>query len=356
MSGIAAQVEEVRPARETLPAGRVRLRFAWAAGALVLLFAAIVCGVAFGPSGLSVTRVARELLGLHSGFTQLQSDIVWQIRLPRVALGVLVGGTLALAGSAYQGVFRNPLADPYLLGVAAGAGLGATIAIAYGIRGHLAGIDTLPLLAFVAALAAVACTYAVGRSAGGSVASLLLAGITVAAFCTALQTYIQQHHVDQLQLVYSFILGGLGGADWADVRLVAPYVAVSTALILFSARKLDVLALGDVEAASLGVNVRRVRLVVVLAATIGTAAVVGVSGLIGFVGIIVPHLIRLALGVGSQRVLLPLSLLVGGAFVVGCDLVARTIEAPAELPIGVITAFIGAPFFAVVLRNCRGLT
>jgi iron complex transport system permease protein len=164
---------------------------------------------------------------------------------------------------------------------------------------------------------------------------------------------VQQHSVQNLQEIYSFILGGIATASWHDVALVSPYVLASAVVMLLHARVLDVLALGDMEASSLGVNVRRTRLIVVVAATVGTAAVVSVSGLIGFVGIIVPHCVRLVLRTGSMRVLLPLSLVLGAAFLVLCDLAARTIESPAELPIGVITAFLGAPFFAVVLRSAR---
>jgi iron complex transport system permease protein len=166
---------------------------------------------------------------------------------------------------------------------------------------------------------------------------------------------VQQHSVQNLQEIYSFILGGIATASWHDVGLVSPYFLVAVVVVLMHARVLDVLALGDMEAASLGVDVRRTRLIVVIAATIGTAAVVSVSGLIGFVGIIVPHCVRLVLKTGSMRVLLPLSLVLGAAFLVLCDLAARTLESPAELPIGIITAFLGAPFFAVVLRSARKL-
>jgi iron complex transport system permease protein len=273
------------------------------------------------------------------------------VRAPRVVLAALVGGMLAIAGSAYQGVFRNPLADPYLLGVAAGAGLGATLAIAYVGAGSS---ELLPLAAFGGAIVGVAGTYALGRSAGGTggTAALILAGVAVAAFMTAAQTFVQQQHAETLRQVYSWLLGGFGGADWQEVALLAPYVAVSSAVILAHRRVLDVLSLGDEEAGALGLNVRRARLAIVVAATAGTAAAVAVSGLIGFVGIIVPHTIRLLVS-SSYRAIVPLSLLLGASFLVLADLIARTALAPAELPIGVITAFFGAPFFAVVLRATR---
>ena len=269
-------------------------------------------------------------------------------------LAALVGAMLAVAGATYQGVFRNPLADPYLLGVAAGAGLGATIAIAYlpaGLRGH----RMLPVAAFVGGSVAVFLTYAVGRSARRErdAATLVLAGVTVTAFFTAWQTFVQQQNSETLQEVYSWILGNIPSTGWPDVILILPYVAVAIVVILALRRVVDVLNLGDDEAASLGVDVRRVRLALVVAATLGTAAAVAVTGLIGFVGIIVPHTIRLLTGVG-YRALIPLSVVVGAGFLVLADVVARTVLAPAEIPLGVVTAFFGAPFFALVLRTTRG--
>src|SRR5581483_2629445 len=269
------------------------------------------------------------------------------IRLPRVVLGALVGAMLATAGASYQGVFRNPLADPYLLGVAAGAGLGATLAVAYA-----PGRQLMPPAAFAGGMVAVGLTYAIGRSAGRdrSGATFVLAGVTVVSFFTALQTFVQQQNADTLQQVYSWILGSLPSSGWHDVVLLAPYVGFALAALLLHRRLLDVLSLGDEEAATLGVDVDRIRLVVVVAATVGTAGAVAVSGLIGFVGIIVPHALRLLVG-ASYRILLPLSIVVGAGFLVLADVVARTALSPAELPIGVVTAFCGAPFFAIVLRT-----
>ena len=183
----------------------------------------------------------------------------------------------------------------------------------------------------------------------------VLAGVTVASFFTAVQTFVQQQHADTLQEVYSWILGSLPSSGWTDVVLVLPYVGVAAAGLLVHRRLLDVLSLGDEEAASLGLDVRRIRLLIVVAATLGTAAAVAVSGLIGFVGIIVPHAIRLVLG-PSYRLILPLSLLGGAGFLILADVIARSVMSPAELPIGVVTAFFGAPFFAVVLRTSRSFS
>jgi iron complex transport system permease protein len=203
-------------------------------------------------------------------------------------------------------------------------------------------------------VAAVALTYAVGSTVGrkGTTASIVLAGVAVAALLTAIQTYLQQQHAPDLQEVYSWILGGLSGATWSDVVLILPYVAVSAVVLLAHRRLLDVLRVGEDEADSLGVRTARVRLAIVAAATLGTAAAVAASGLIGFVGIIVPHTVRLSTS-SSYRVVVPVSMIGGAAFLILADVAARTVQAPAEIPIGVVTAFVGAPFFLFVLRSRR---
>ena len=329
--------------------------------ASIVLVAAIVVGIGVGPVGLTPHQIVTALVARlpwhpHVSVPPLDAAIVWQIRLPRVALGALVGSMLAGGGAAYQGIFRNPLADPYLLGVAAGAGLGATIVAVSG--GSLA---LTPPAAFAGAVVAVALTYLLGARAGrggespatrSGTSSILLAGIAVAAMLTAFQTYLQQEHTQTLSIVYSWILGGLSAATWSDVWMILPYVAVAAIGLLIHRRFLDVLRVGETEATSLGVNVTQIRLIVVVAATLGVAAAVAVSGLIGFVGIIVPHAIRLTAG-PSYRVLLPVSMIGGAAFLVLADVAARTVLAPSEVPIGVITALTGAPFFLFVLRSRR---
>jgi len=313
----------------------------WTLAGVAALATALLAGLALGPTAIPLADV------LRGGLTPLDEAVLWELRAPRVALGALVGGTLAVAGGAYQAVFRNPLADPYLLGAAAGAGLGATAAIVY------AGSVPLPIAAFAGATAAVAGAYALGRSVGGrDTATLILAGVAMAAFLTALQTLLLQSDTDNVRAVYTWLLGRLSAAGWSDVLLVLPYSAASIAVVLAHRRVLDVLRVGDEEALALGVPVGRVRLLVVGAATLGTASAVAVSGLIGFVGIVVPHAVRLLAG-SSYRAVLPLSVLFGAAFLVLADVAARTALAPAELPIGVVTACIGAPFFVVVLRSTR---
>ncbi|HKT01190.1 MAG TPA: iron ABC transporter permease, partial [Rugosimonospora sp.] len=301
---------------------------------------------------------------VHSGLSEREAAIVTQLRLPRVCLGLLVGALLAIAGSTYQGIFRNPLADPYLLGVAAGAGLGATVAIA--LRGAFTALASdggtgtplpVPLAAFGGALLAVALTYALGASGARyrTPATLILAGIAVSNFLTAGQAYLQQRYVDTIREVYSWIMGRLSAAGWHDVLLLLPYAVVTAGVMLAYRRQLDVLSVGDEEARSLGAHPARTRYVLIVAASLGTAAAVSVSGLIPFVGIIVPHAIRLLAG-SSYRIIMPLSMLFGAAFLTLADLAARSALPPTEVPIGVVTAFLGAPFFIVVLRTSRRIT
>ena len=323
------------------------------------MFVAMIVGTMIGPAGPTWWRIPLEFANrlpfvqVDSGVSQADWNIVWLIRTPRVVLAAIVGSMLSVSGASYQGVFRNPLVDPYLLGVAAGAGLGATLVFAFQ-RGATESwiIDPLPLAAFIGALVAVLVTYVVGTAFGTTQSSttLILAGVAVTSLATSIQAFILQRNTDVVRQVYSWILGRLSSATWGDVRLVLPYVVLSTGVLLMHRRLLDVLRVGDDEASALGTNVRRVRLIVVLAATLGTSAVVAVSGLIGFVGIIVPHAIRLIAG-ASYRKVLPLSVLLGAAFLVFADIPSRVLANPAETPMGVVTAFFGAPFFLFLLRT-----
>jgi len=326
----------------------------WLVAAVVLLVSTMA-GLLVGSVALSPADVIKALadqlpfLEVDHGLTEVETRLLFELRMPRVVMGGLVGAVLAVAGAGYQGVFRNPLADPYLLGVAAGAGLGATAVIALD-----GGSAAIPIVAFGGGLAAVGATYVLSRTVGGrTTTSLILAGVAVAAFATAIQTFLLQRNYENLREVYSWILGRLVTVGWSEVLTLLPYAVVAASVLVVLRRLLDVLGLGDEEAAGLGVDVLRVRRLVVLAATLATAAAVSVSGLIAFVGIIVPHTIRLLTG-WSYRVIIPLSLAYGASFLIVADLGARTVVAPGELPIGVVTAFLGAPFFLLVLRTMRG--
>ena len=345
----SADAEQFVVETRRIPAG-------WFGVATAVLAVAVLAGVTIGPASIGWFDALREILdqvpgvNIDSGLSPAQSAIITEIRLPRVVLGLLVGAMLSLTGAAYQGAFRNPLVDPYLLGIAAGAGLGATVAIVSGVGTGSGLVDAVPLAAFAGALVAVAISYVAGNMGGRSTVSLVLAGVAVASFLTALQTYVLQRHSDVIREVYSWILGRLATSGWGEVTLLAPYFVLTCVVMIRYSHALDVLSVGDEEAASLGLDPRRVRLVVVVVASLGAAAAVSVSGLIGFVGIIVPHAVRLLVGV-RHRAVLPMTILVGGAFMVVADLLARTMMSPAELPIGVVTAFIGAPFFVLVLRT-----
>jgi ABC-type Fe3+-siderophore transport system permease subunit len=344
----------------TAVAAPARRRRAWPAlaGAGLALVLALLAGVWVGalplpPGAVVVTLLDRVLepLGITvpGALEGTQAAVLMELRLPRVLLAALVGAGLAVSGAAYQGVFRNPLADPYLLGAAAGAGLGATVVIAWSPVQSIGPIGIVPVAAFVGALVGVGCAVALGTVAGGShTPTLLLAGVAVAAFLAAAQTLVQQQNTDDLREIYGWLLGQLGNSQWSDVVLVLPYLGVACLVLLLCGRALDVLAVGDDEASSLGVHPGRLRLLVILAASLANATAVAVSGLIGFVGLVVPHIVRRLVG-GSHARVLPMSVLVGGAFLVLADLIARVVLAPAELPIGVVTAFIGAPFFAGLL-------
>ena len=321
------------------------------AGLLAVVVAAMLVGaVDLGPARV-FEEVWAQLTGGVSPLSATEASILWQLRVPRVVLGVLVGAALGICGAAFQGVFRNPLADPYLLGAAAGAGLGATLMIV-AVSPATLPVDPVPAGAFVGALVGVGLAWLVSQSAGSGPGVLVLAGVAVAAFLSAVQLAVQTANPDRIRAIYSFILGSLGTPGWGAVAQTAGYVAVSCGALAGCGRLLDVLSLGDAEASTLGIRPGRARFLIVAAASLGTAAAVSVSGLIAFVGLVVPHLVRLALG-GSYRVILPVSLLVGGTFLVAADLLARTIISPAELPVGVVTAFIGGPFFALLLRRTK---
>ena len=325
--------------------------------AVAFLVAAVLVGALVGAADLNPLATVTALLDripfvhLPSSLTPLDRAVLFQIRLPRIVLGALVGGLLAVAGAGYQGVFRNPLVDSGLLGASAGAGLGATIAIIY-LAGS--GPAAVPVAAFVGSLAGVAVAYSVGAASGSGTANLLLAGLAVGMFLTAIQTYVLQRSSQDIQQVYSWLLGSLATATWHQVAVVLPYSAVSVAVVLLHGRHLDVLSVGDEEARSLGMRPGWIRLAVVAACALAAASAVAVSGLIGFVGIIVPHAVRRLAGT-SYRLVLPLSLLFGAGFLVLADTLARTVLAPAELPIGVVTALIGSPVFIWILRTTRSV-
>ncbi|HWQ12677.1 MAG TPA: iron ABC transporter permease [Roseiflexaceae bacterium] len=328
--------------------------------AAALLLVASLLGVAVGSvyippeTALAILLARLPHLSVQAGWPQAYERILLDIRLPRVALIGLAGAALACSGAAYQGLFRNPLADPYLIGVAAGAGLGAIGAMALQAAGVLAGAPlAVPVGAFAGALGAVALVYRLGRVGPRTeTTTLILAGVAVGTIASALSTFLMLRGGQQVARVLTFLLGGYGGAGWGAVLIVAPLALAGIAAMHLCARPLNLLLFDEDQARGLGVHVERVRLAVVLAATLATAAAVSFAGLIGFVGLVAPHTARMLVGADHRR-LMPLATLGGAAFLVLADLVARTAAAPQELPLGVVTALVGAPFFLYLLRRGR---
>lgn len=305
-------------------------------GLVAAVLAMVLLAVVVGP-----TRVAPGEL--------LHSPIVWQLRLPRALLGVLVGGSLGMAGASLQSLVRNPLADPFLLGLSGGAGLGAVAAIAL----HLPGPWALPLAAFVGALLALGVVFRLGLVGGAELDPriLLLGGVAVGAFCGAVTTAIVSlTEASELRNAFLWLWGGLSGASWTTVRVLLFYVPIPLLVLLGAARSLDLIVLGEEPARHLGAEVAAVKRRVYLAASLLTAAAVAAAGVIGFVGLIVPHLAR-ALWGGRHRPLLPASFLAGAGLLVASDILARVAASPREIPVGIVTALLGVPLFVVLLKR-----
>lgn len=333
------------------------MSYPWPRLALALVFVVAIGMLAAGvgsvrvPPSAVVSIVADHLpwMTIDGTGSDAWDAIIWQLRLPRVVLAGLVGAALAVSGATYQGLFRNPLADPFLIGVAAGAGLGATIVLVSGLPAHYAGVALLPIAAFGGATLAVAVAYLVARRTGRmSLSTLILAGVAVASISGALTSLIMIRANPDVRPVLGWLLGGFAGARWSHAAVVLPYLAVGTAGMLLYARVLNVLQLGEDEAEQLGVRVERTKIVLVVLATLTTAAAVSVSGVIGFIGLMAPHAVRLVWG-RDHRTLIPMAMLLGAAFLILADLVARTVASPSELPVGIVTAFCGGPFFLYLL-------
>jgi iron complex transport system permease protein len=323
---------------------------------LIALAVAVVLAVGAGSvavaPGDTIGILAHRLFGLNVAptWSAAAETIVWDLRVPRVLEAVVVGLGLAVAGATFQGLLRNPLADPYVLGTASGAALGAAIAVLIPIRIEILAFGLLQALAFVGALAAVWVVYRLSRVSGASpMTSLLLTGYAVGSLLAAALAMAMYLSGTGLRQIFAYLLGSFDHASWGQLAGTVPLIAVATALILLRARSLNGLLLGEETAAHLGLDVRRERAILLGLASLITAAAVAVSGLIGFVGLVVPHVVRLLVG-PNARLVLPLSAIGGALLMVVADLVARLLG---ELPVGVITAIFGAPFFLVVLRRAQ---
>ncbi|MBH5145557.1 FecCD family ABC transporter permease [Rhodococcus erythropolis] len=336
---------------------RVRLRdkpttvtLLWVIGVVTLAGSAAVA-ITLGPAGLSVGEVASIVIGHLGGtaadVTPIRDGIVWDLRLPRTLLAALCGAGLGLCGAIMQSLLRNPLADPFVLGISSGASTGAVLIVILGVGSGVIGLSSG---AFIGAVISFALVLLLAHAAGGTPDRVILAGVAATQLFSALTSFIVITSADpeQTRGVMFWLLGSLGGADWLDVALCAAVVAVGLVVCLTHSRALDAFAFGEDAASSLGVNVWRVRVTLLLATALMTAVIVSVAGAIGFVGLVLPHAARALVG-PSHRRLLPASALIGSIFLVWVDAVARTAIAPQELPAGVVTALVGVPAFAVIL-------
>ena len=327
-----------------------------AAAGLVALLVVLIAGVAAGsvyvPPGDTLAILAHRIFGLELGatWTQAQETIVWELRFPRVLMAATVGIGLAVAGATFQGVLRNPLADPYVLGTASGAALGAAVAVILPVRTLILEFGLLHGLAFAGALAAVWLVYKLSRVGGhGQMTSLLLTGYAVGSLLAAGLSMAMFVSGSGLRQIFAYLLGGFDSASWLRFATALPLIVGASALIAIRARALNGFLLGEEAASHLGVDVRRERAILLGLASLATAAAVAVSGLIGFVGLVAPHVMRLAVG-PNARLVIPLAALFGAVLMVAADLAARLLG---DIPVGVVTAVIGAPFFLTLLRRTR---
>ncbi|KJS84399.1 MAG: iron ABC transporter [Peptococcaceae bacterium BICA1-8] len=326
----------------------------------VTTFMAVVLGAASIPLKSALAILLPPFTGLDGLFkgveiTEVQRGIILQLRLPRVMQAAIVGASLAVAGAVFQGLFRNPMADPYVIGVSSGAALGAVVAMLTGGTLFFAGFTAVPLFAFIGGVLTITLVYYMSRVGKVvPVMTLLLAGIAVSAFLSAVVSLLTYFAGEKLDQVVFWMMGGVGGASWARVTAMLPYVIVGFCCIYYYAKELNVLLLGEETARHLGVNTERVKKILLAAASLLVAAAVSTSGIIGFVGLVVPHFIRMLVG-PDHRILLPASSLLGANLLIAADTLARNIIAPAELPVGIITAMVGAPMFIYLLKKRKKL-
>jgi iron complex transport system permease protein len=326
----------------------MRNPFLLAVFALIIM---LILSMAIGSVFIPPTELWRALTGV--GSNPAFRTILLDIRLPRTALIALVGAALAGSGATYQGLFRNPLADPYLIGVASGAGLGAILAMSMNWPYTLLGLLAVPLAAFIASLLTVYLVYTfaqIGKIVPTT--NLILAGVAVSSFATSITTFLMLRSSGEVRRAISWLLGGVSLVSWNVTLALIPYLAVGMIMLIFTGYSLNLLQFGDDQATQMGLNVRRAKFIIIIAASLVTAAAVSFAGIIGFVGLIVPHVVRIWWGVDYRRII-PLSILGGASVLLFADVLSRIVLAPQELPVGIVTALAGAPFFLWVLRRAK---
>jgi len=336
----------------------------WGGAGFGLLLLSVVISLSIGTARMPLGEVwgilvhKLPLVGqwIEPTWAGSSEQIILKVRLPRVLLAILVGSCLSLAGAGFQGVLRNPLADPYTLGVASGASVGAAFMILMGFHTMLIGKWAIPIVAFATGLMSLFLVIRLANVQGKyRLETLILSGVVVSAFLGSFVSFMVSMSDSVINEIVFWTMGSLSLRGWSFTIVLIPYLAVGLVILLSHGRVLNLFALGERQAAHLGVNVQRTRLVVLIVSTLITAAAVSIVGTIGFVGLVVPHLVRLVVG-PDYRILLPVTGIVGGVYVLWADTIARTLLSPTEIPLGVVTAFLGAPFFAYLLRKNKQLT
>lgn len=323
-------------------------------GLLLALFVSAVFSLGVGSVRIAPDRVVQLLMGRGTGaVASTELTIVWELRLPRILLAVFVGAGLGTAGAGYQGLFRNPLADPFVIGASSGAALGAVLAIINGWQGTLLGLAYIPAASLIGALTAVAIVYSVACVGQRlPMVSLLLAGVALSSLLSAVVSLLMFLHDEKLLTIFGWLVGSLSGRGWSGLWSVAVLVVVGGAILWLHSRALDALTFGEESAASLGLGISRLRATIVFSASLLTAASVAGGGIIGFVGLIAPHMARFLVG-ARHALVIPTSGVLGALMLLLSDDVARTIVASSELPVGVVTALMGSPFFLYLLKTRR---
>ncbi len=318
---------------------------------LLFLLIALLLSLAIGSVFIPLGELWRVLIG--TTHNEIFRTILWDIRLPRTILIALVGSALAGSGAAYQGLFRNPLADPYLIGVASGAGLGAVLAMTSQREYTTLGLMMIPLAAFIASLLTVYLVY-IFAHVGATVptTNLILAGVAVSSFASSLTSFLMLRSTGEMRRAIGWLLGGVSLIGWSYTLALIPYLAVGLTILVVNGYALNLLQFGDDQALQMGLNVRRVKFIIIVAASLVTAAAVSFAGIIGFIGLIVPHIVRMWWGMDYRRII-PLSIIGGASALLLADVLSRIVLAPQELPVGIVTALAGAPFFLWVLRKAK---